>query len=157
VLGVTDLDTTPDRTPGASLALVDLGADDARWSAALPVLQALRPHLTADLLRQVLADDLPGPRFLAAFDGDACLGVAGWRVLANTSAGRKLHVDDLVTAPGARSRGVGAALLAELERRARAAGCSALDLDSGVQRFGAHRFYLRERLDIVGHHFAKRL
>ena len=154
---MTDLDTTPDRTPGASLALVDLGADDARWSAALPVLQALRPHLTADLLRQVLADDLPGPRFLAAFDGDACLGVAGWRVLANTSAGRKLHVDDLVTAPDARSRGVGAALLAELERRARAVGCSALDLDSGVQRFGAHRFYLRERLDIVGHHFAKRL
>ncbi|WP_251152264.1 GNAT family N-acetyltransferase [Cellulosimicrobium sp. Marseille-Q4280] len=141
----------------ARLTLVDLGADDPRWAAALPVLQALRPHLTADLLRQVLADDIPGPRFLAAFDGDSCLGVAGWRVLANTSAVRKLHVDDLVTAPGARSRGVGAALLGELERRARDAGCSALDLDSGVQRFGAHRFYLRERLSIVGHHFAKAL
>lgn len=138
-------------------ALVDLAADDSRWAAALPVLQALRPHLTADLLRQVLADDAPGPRFLAAFDGDACLGVAGWRVAANTSAVRKLYVDDLVTAPQARSRGVGAALLAELERRARDAGCTVLDLDSGVQRFGAHRFYLRERMSITSHHFAKPL
>ncbi|OLT50998.1 GNAT family N-acetyltransferase [Cellulosimicrobium sp. CUA-896] len=142
---------------GPRLALVDLAADDPRWDAALPVLQALRPHLTADLLRQVLADDAPGPRFLAAFDGDACLGVAGWRVIANTSAVRKLYVDDLVTAPQARSRGVGAALLAELERRARDAGCAVLDLDSGVQRFDAHRFYLRERMSITSHHFAKPL
>jgi hypothetical protein len=27
-------------------------------------------------------------------------------------------------------------------------------LDSGVQRFGAHRFYLRRRMDITSHHFA---
>jgi GNAT superfamily N-acetyltransferase len=139
------------------LALVELAADDPRWDVALPVLRALRPHLTHDLLRQVLADDAPGPRFLAAFDGDACLGVAGWRVIASTSAVRKLYVDDLVTAPESRSRGVGAALLGELERRARDAGCTVLDLDSGVQRFDAHRFYLRERMSIVAHHLAKSL
>jgi GNAT superfamily N-acetyltransferase len=143
--------------PEPRLALVDLAADDPRWAVALPVLQALRPHLTPELLRQVLADDAPGPRFLAAFDGGACLGVAGWRVIANTSAVRKLYVDDLVTAPESRSRGVGAALLGELERRARDAGCTVLDLDSGVQRFDAHRFYLRERMSIVAHHLAKSL
>jgi hypothetical protein len=27
-------------------------------------------------------------------------------------------------------------------------------LDSGVQRFGAHRFYLRRRMNITSHHFA---
>ncbi|MCB7135088.1 GNAT family N-acetyltransferase [Cellulosimicrobium marinum] len=140
-----------------AVTLDDLAADDPRWAAVLPVLQELRPHLTAEALRQVLVDDAPGPRFLAAFDGDTCLGVAGWRLVANTSAGRKLYVDDLVTAATARSRGVGALLLGELERRARAAGCSVLDLDSGVQRFDAHRFYLRERMDIVAHHFAKTL
>lgn len=42
-------------------------------------------------------------------------------------------------------------------RRARAAGCSVLDLDSGVQRFDAHRFSLRERRHISSHHFSKRL
>ena len=33
-------------------------------------------------------------------------------------------------------------------------GCKELHLDSGVQRFAAHRFYLRERMDITCHHFA---
>ncbi|MEH2265848.1 hypothetical protein [Nostoc sp.] len=32
-------------------------------------------------------------------------------------------------------------------------GCKHLSLDSGVQRFGAHRFYLMERMKITSHHF----
>lgn len=28
-----------------------------------------------------------------------------------------------------------------------------LHLDSGVQRYGAHRFYLRHGMDITSHHF----
>jgi GNAT superfamily N-acetyltransferase len=83
--------------------------------------------------------------------------VAGWRIVATTHSIRKLYVDDLVTTAAARSGGVGHALLAELGRRARAAGCAALDLDSGVQRHDAHRFYLRERMIISSHHFVKRL
>ena len=39
--------------------------------------------------------------------------------------------------------------------RARAAGCSVLDLDSGVQRRDAHRFYMREGLTISSFHFAR--
>jgi GNAT superfamily N-acetyltransferase len=140
--------------------LADLDLDDPRWAVALPVLQELRPHLDDAARRAVQAEGAPqGYRFTAAFDDDddACLGVAGWRVLATAVVGRKLYVDDLVTAAGARGTGVGAALLAELERRAREAGCEVLDLDSGVQRHDAHRFYLRERMHISSHHFTKRL
>jgi hypothetical protein len=32
-----------------------------------------------------------------------------------------------------------------------------LDLDSGVHRHDAHRFYLRERMLISAHHFTKPL
>ena len=138
--------------------LVDLPAGHPGWEPALPVLQELRTALTAELLAQVLAEGGPqGLRFLGAFQGDACVGLAGWRLVATTSATRKLYVDDLVTTRSVRSHGVGAALVEELEKRARAAGCSVLDLDSGVQRYAAHRFYLRERLDITAHHFAKHL
>ena len=138
--------------------LVDLPAGHPGWESALPVLQELRTALTAELLAQVLAEGGPqGLRFLGAFQGDACVGLAGWRLVATTSATRKLYVDDLVTTRSVRSHGVGAALVEELEKRARAAGCSVLDLDSGVQRYAAHRFYLRERLDITAHHFAKHL
>lgn len=134
--------------------LVDLPPGDPRWDQALPVLQELRPHLTRDLLDQVLAEGAPqGLRFTAVLDGDRCVAVAGWRVIANTSATRKLYVDDLSTAADARSQGHGRTLLDALVARARNLGCTVVDLDSGVQRHDAHRFYLRERMRIDAHHF----
>lgn len=142
----------------ADATLVDLEPADARWASALPVLQELRPHLTEQLLEQVLREGAQqGLRFTAVFAGERCVAVAGWRLVANTSAIRKLYVDDLSTAASERSRGYGRMLLNELRERAVAAGCRSLELDSGVQRFDAHRFYLRERMNITAHHFDLRL
>jgi GNAT superfamily N-acetyltransferase len=140
------------------MEIVDLGLHDPAWNLALPVLQELRTELTAAQLDEVIVAGSPqGLRFTAVLSGQRCLAVAGWRIMATTSALLKLHVDDLVTSTDERSHGTGALLLAHLEARARVAGCRVLDLDSGVQRHAAHRFYLRERLDITAHHFAKPL
>lgn len=140
--------------------MVDLEPDDPRLAAdLLPVLRELRPHLTPELLAQIYAEGRPqGLRFTAAYDDSGtCTGASGWRVIAGTSTIRKLYVDDLVTAEHARSTGVGRELLTYLEARARELGCHVLDLDSGTQRAGAHRFYLRERMNITSFHFAKAL
>ena len=82
---------------------------------------------------------------------------AGFRFLEKLSAGRFLYVDDLVTRAVDGSKGYGRLLLAWLEDHARQAGCATLELDSGVQRHTAHRFYLRERMDITSHHFVRKL
>jgi GNAT superfamily N-acetyltransferase len=142
-----------------SYDLVDLEPGDARLvPEVLPVLRELRPHLTPESFAAVYEEGHPqGLRFLAAYDGGRCVGVAGWRVVATTSPLRQLYVDDLVASSTQRSAGVGKAILDELERRAREAGCSHLTLDSGVTRHDAHRFYLRERMFIASHHFAKKL
>jgi GNAT superfamily N-acetyltransferase len=144
---------------GVDYELVDVEPGDARLGKdLLPVLRELRPHLDEASLEAVYAEGHPqGLRFLAAYDGDRCVGVAGWRILALTFAIRKLYVDDLVTTGDGRSRGVGHALLTELERRARDRDCTVLDLDSGVQRHDAHRFYFRQRMHISSHHFTKAL
>jgi GNAT superfamily N-acetyltransferase len=140
------------------VTLIDLKAGDPQWAHALPVLQELRPHLTEQLLDQVLQEGEPqGLRFTAVFAGERCVAIAGWRIIANTSAIRKLYIDDLSTAATERSRGYGRMLLDALRERAVEAGCRAMDLDSGVQRFDAHRFYLRERMNITAHHFDLRL
>ena len=139
--------------------LVDLGPGDPRLETeVLPVLRELRPHLSADSFRRVVEEGHPqGLRFTAAYlDGD-CVAVAGWRIVATTAAGRKLYVDDLVTAERLRSRGVGRELLEAMVERARRSGCSVVDLDSGVQRTGAHRFYMREGLTITSFHFLRRI
>ncbi|MBW5483844.1 GNAT family N-acetyltransferase [Streptomyces bambusae] len=142
------------------MKIIDLEPGDQRLvEDMLPVLRELRPHLTADLLGEVYAEGhAQGLRFTAVYDADGtCVGAAGWRLMANTVDGRKLYVDDLVTAAHARSGGVGRALLGYLEERARAAGCSLLDLDSGTQRAEAHRFYFRERMGVIAFHFGKAL
>ncbi|MEU9148451.1 GNAT family N-acetyltransferase [Streptomyces sp. NPDC048349] len=142
------------------MKIIDLEPGDARLTDdLLPVLLELRPHLTEDLFRAVLAEgQSQGLRFTAAYDGDGvCVGAAGWRIVANTCLVRKLYVDDLVTAETARSTGVGHALLAHLEEHARAAGCTALTLDSGTQRTDAHRFYFRERMAVTAFSFEKPL
>ena len=139
---------------------VDFEPGDPRLETeVLPVLAELRPHLTPDSFASVYREGHPqGLRFTAAYDDQQrCLGVAGWRVNATTVAIRKLYVDDLVTTAAARSLGVGQALLAELTDRARQAGCQLIDLDSGVHRRDAHRFYFRERLAITSFHFGREL
>ncbi|MFG2340705.1 GNAT family N-acetyltransferase [Streptomyces yangpuensis] len=142
------------------MKIIDLESGDARLTAdLLPVLLELRPHLTEELFLSVLAEGQgQGLRFTAAYDTDGgCVGAAGWRVVATTSMVRKLYVDDLVTSAASRSTGVGHALLAHLEQHARAAGCTALTLDSGTQRTDAHRFYFRERMAVTAFSFEKPL
>ena len=86
-------------------------------------------------------------------DGEV-LCVAGFVVGTKLAWGKHIYVDDLVTAERHRSEGAGARMIEWLKSRARQLGCNQLHLDSGVQRFAAHRFYLRERFDISSHHFS---
>jgi GNAT superfamily N-acetyltransferase len=58
--------------------------------------------------------------------------------------GRRCWVEDLAVDPERRSGGIGAALLAAAMDWARGAGASHLELDSGLARTDAHRFYERE-------------
>jgi GNAT superfamily N-acetyltransferase len=144
---------------GTSVRLVDLDPGDPRLlPEVLPVLRELRPHLTPESFAAVYDEGHEqGLRFLAAYLGDECVGVAGWRIVVTTSHLRKLYVDDLVTTEARRSAGVGRALLDGLVERARSAACHVLDLDSNVQRIDAHRFYEREGLAVTAYHFTRSL
>jgi GNAT superfamily N-acetyltransferase len=126
--------------------------------ATLPVLLELRPHLRIETFGPTVARMIQsGYRLVAgAVDGrfDA---VAGYRVSECLAWGKYLYIDDLVTREAARSSGFGRRLLTWLEAEAAREGCREVHLDSGVQRHGAHRFYLRERMDITAYHFRRAL
>jgi GNAT superfamily N-acetyltransferase len=121
-----------------------------------PVLRQLRPGLTADaLLAAVRRMELHGFHLVAALDPqDVVRAVAGYRITEMLRTGLMLEIDDLVTDASARSHGYGRSLFEWLLDEARAAGCSVVELDSGVQRHAAHRFYFRQRMQILGYHFS---
>lgn len=118
------------------------------------VHRELRPHLPAGYM-QKMQRVLAGARMALAVEGDEVLGLAVYRCHENTFDGLKFYVDDLVTAEKHRSRGVGKALIAHLERIARGMGASGLVLDSGTHRTQAHKFYFREGFVINSFNFKK--
>jgi GNAT superfamily N-acetyltransferase len=145
-----------DGPPTAQIQL--LAPDDPRARAALDVMSALRDGVNRDELEARFRTAWrEGYRLAALFAGDDCVAVAGFRIATNLALGRNCYVDDLVTAPGVRSRGHGRALHEWLIRYASDAGCTMLHLDSRTERKRAHRFYLREGHDIVAFHFARTL
>jgi GNAT superfamily N-acetyltransferase len=121
----------------------------------LPVMASLRPGFEPDaFLRQVRRQQKQGYFLAFLHDSGVIKSVAGFRFMEMLGAGRILYVDDLATEPSERSRGNGRALLAWLVNIAKERGCDVLQLDSGVQRKDAHRFYFRERMHIRSYKFS---
>lgn len=137
------------------IAILD---SDAEIAEGYAVMVQLRPHLTkADFVPRIRRQMDQGYRLAALYEADSVKAVAGFRMSENLYAGVHMYVDDLVADQDSRSQGYGGVLFDWLVRYAKENGCGQLHLDSGVQRFSAHRFYLQKRMHIVSHHFSLEL
>lgn len=129
---------------------------DADILGTFRVMKQLRTHLDeAQFLDQVKRQQASQAyNIAAAHDSSGTVRcVAGYRFSETLAWGKFLYVDDLVTDQEARCSQFGKQMMEWLLEEARVNSCRQLHLDSGVQRHGAHRFYLRERMDITCFHF----
>jgi GNAT superfamily N-acetyltransferase len=128
---------------------------DEEIASTFEVMRQLRTHLTAELYLEMVRRQMKTNNYhvAALVEDGAVKCLAGYRVGECLSWGKFLYVDDLITDGDARSQNCGGRMMAWLANEARRQGCAQLHLDSGVQRHGAHRFYLRERMDITAYHF----
>ncbi len=131
--------------------------DDIRLTYA--VMSQLRTHVPEHeyLDRVKKQSQASGYQVAALFDDGQVRCVAGYRISECLAWGKFMYVDDLVSDQGGRSKNYGKQILAWLVDEAKKNGCQEFHLDSGVQRHAAHRFYLRERMDITCFHFAKKI
>lgn len=137
---------------------IALAATDPDIRRCFPVVAELRPHLSpADFVSRIRRLQDAGYHLAYLEDEGEIRAVAGFWLRENLAWGKHLYLDDLVTAGARRSAGWGGRLFDWVVEQARAGGCAELHLDSGVQRHGAHRFYLARRMDIISHHFAMKL
>ena len=137
---------------------VTFAQTDADIHDCWPVMAQLRPHIQEqDFVSIVRRQFVDGYQLAFIRRHQKVEAVAGFRLLHNLPWGRFCYVDDLVTDERTRSLGLGKELLDWLCEFARKEGCKRLELDSGVQRFAAHRFYLRQRMSISCHHFSLEL
>jgi GNAT superfamily N-acetyltransferase len=150
------------RTPGVRgnilFVNIKIAESDHEIADCFTAMRELRPRLRAEEFVERVRRQQKGGYLLALLEDEGrVFTTAGYRYNENLAWGRHMYVDDLVTLPEGRSRGYGKQMLDWLIGESRARGCDEFHLDSGVQRFGAHRFYLTQRMDITAHHFALRL
>ncbi len=121
-------------------------------------MKQLRTELVEDafvsLIRDLMID---GYQLAYIRDENQVVCVAGFKISKNLVLGKHIYIDDLSTLEDSRSKGYGAQMMAWLRKLAKAEGCNVIHLDSGVQRHGAHKFYLNQNMNIVDYHFAEKI
>jgi GNAT superfamily N-acetyltransferase len=134
---------------------IEIAKSDAEILATYDVMKQLRPNVArSDYVPLVrLAQDEIGFQLSAVKHGGEIVGATGFRLCRSLGWGKFLYVDDLVTDERHRSTGAGKAAFDWLVAYAREQDCSEVRLDSALYRHGAHRFYLRERMDIACFNF----
>ena len=135
----------------------DLPANAAWLAAAETVHRTLRPNipnLYLDYMKRVFSE---GAEMVVCVENDGVRALAVYRCYHNTFHGRRFYVDDLVTEEAKRGTGLGSEILQWCEARARLLNCDFFELESGVQRTQAHKFYFRNGRGIFQFGFAKLL
>lgn len=123
--------------------------------AQLEVMQELYPSLTAGAYEHDLEKMLPNNRYgqAAVFDGEKCVGIAGFWIGTKLWCGKYLEIDNLVVSSKHRSKGAGKILFSYFKKKAKEEACSMLALDSYTSNFKAHKFFYNEDFGPKGFHF----
>ena len=137
-----------------SIAIREINLNDEQQvSGVIAVLDAYAREpaggsepLAADVRARLLTDlrQVDNAVILGALDGDRIVGIAVcFRAYSSFKARPLLNLHDLAVLPEQRGQGVGGALLAALEARARADGCCKITLEVLDNNHGARRLYER--------------
>jgi GNAT superfamily N-acetyltransferase len=135
--------------------LIQLAESDAQILECFSTLSQLRPHIEQEkFLAQFHRQKQNGYQLAFIKVDDRVIGVAGFFISESFAWGQSLYVSELVVDETMRSRKYGQHIFRWLIEYAKLHHCEQLHLDSGVQRFDAHRFYFQQRMKINSHHFS---
>jgi GNAT superfamily N-acetyltransferase len=137
---------------------ISLAKTDEEIQNCYAVMNELRQHIPSkEFLQRIKKQEKIADYKLAYLLDEEVKAVAGFRISECLAWGKFLWVDDLVSKSRERSKGYGGMMFDWLVEYAKKENCEQLHLDSHVQRFDAHRFYLNKRMIIEAHHFSMRL
>lgn len=138
--------------------VVQLAESDEQILNCFSTMFQLRPHLQRDEFVDRIRQQMNSGYKLAFVETEnRVVAVAGFRISECLAKGKFLYVDDLVVDELVRSQSYGKTLFQWLIEYAKQHDCQQLELDSGVQRIDAHRFYFRQRMSITSYHFSQKL
>lgn len=139
------------------MAEVKIMKTDIEIMETFSLMKQLRPHLLEEQYVEKIKNLQTqfGYTLVGVVDEGQVKAAAGFKINESLAWDKFLYVDDLITDQHSRSKGYAKLLFDWLEREAENAGCQQFHLDSGTQRYDAHRFYLNRKMDITAHHFQR--
>jgi GNAT superfamily N-acetyltransferase len=120
------------------------------------VMKILRPHIKSkeEFLEKVTRmEKTNNYRILMVVQDDIILTLAGIREMETLFQGKIIYIDDLITRDEHRSKGSGKLVMDYIKNYVKEHKLNGLTLDSGVQRFEAHKFYFKNDFHINSYHF----
>ncbi|MCB7481431.1 GNAT family N-acetyltransferase [Christiangramia sediminis] len=91
------------------------------------------------------------------YKADEMIGVFGLWFMTRHYAGRACEVDHIYIEDPYQRKGVGKALMEFIHQFAESKGCETMELNTYVENFGSHKFYMNLGYIIRGYHFLKKL
>lgn len=133
---------------------IHLVHSDTDIEKCFPVMVQLRTKLSKEeFITRVNRQQQFGYKLAYLEENGEIISLAGFRIFEALATGKSLYVDELVTDEKHRSKGYGETIFDWLVDFAKKEQCKVLQLDSGVQRFDAHRFYMKKRMSIYSYRF----
>ena len=137
---------------------VQIARTDGEILKCWPALHLLRPHLDEHSFLPLLHGMMQEGYQLAFIESPAkevAAAALGFRYQQKLYDGKQIYIDDLTTLEQYRGHGYAGALLDYIFSRAEETGCQCVTLDSGPQRYAAHRLYLNKGFNITSYHFTR--
>lgn len=126
-------------------------------AVAYPAIVELRPQVgTLEQFETAIALQRErGYRMVGVFEEGVtdAAAVVGFGTSQKLAWGSYLYVEDTSTHPEHQRKGHANRLFEWVIEEAKRLGVNQMHLDSGVQRHGAHRLYIRSGMRISSHHF----
>jgi hypothetical protein len=91
------------------------------------------------------------------FLNDELIGVFGLWFMTRHYAGKSCEPDHVIIKPEYQNKGIGNEIFEFIFRYAKEKGCETSELNSYVQNFRSHKFYMNHGYVIKGYHFLKKL
>lgn len=119
-------------------------------------IKLLYPTISKEKYETFLVDMIPNNyKQLAVFENEICVGMTGFWFGTKLWTGKYLEIDNFVTHPSHRKKGIAKLMTDYLAEKADNLGCTCIVLDAFTGNFEAHRFYYNQGYEPKGFHFIK--
>ena len=119
-------------------------------------IKLLYPTMTIEKYEAFLIDMIRhNYKQIAIFENDSCVGMTGFWFGTKLWTGKYLEIDNFVTHPNHRKKGIAKLMTDYLAEKAKNLDCTCIVLDAFTGNFEAHRFYFNQGYEPKGFHFVK--